>query len=111
MKFVALLSGGKDSVYCIEKCLKYGHELLCVANLHPPPEASRNGDEINRCVSDVVTCSASFISCSKCLHCFHCIDTAICINLLLLLPSQRKQSVLEYHLCEERYLVKLCYNH
>jgi diphthine-ammonia ligase len=47
MKFVALLSGGKDSVFCIEKCMEYGHELVCVANLYPPVDPDRNGDEIN----------------------------------------------------------------
>ena len=36
MRFVALLSGGKDSCYNIEKCIQHGHILECVANLHPP---------------------------------------------------------------------------
>jgi diphthamide synthase (EF-2-diphthine--ammonia ligase) len=49
MKFVALLSGGKDSVFSIEKCFEHGHELLCVANLYPPTDPDRSGDEINRC--------------------------------------------------------------
>jgi diphthine-ammonia ligase len=35
MKFVALVSGGKDSIYCIQQCLKYGHELIAIANLTP----------------------------------------------------------------------------
>ena len=35
MKFVALLSGGKDSCYNILKCNSYGHELVCLANLAP----------------------------------------------------------------------------
>lgn len=47
MKFVALLSGGKDSVYSIEKCLDNSHELVCVANLYPPTDPGRKGDEIN----------------------------------------------------------------
>lgn len=38
MKFVALVSGGKDSVFNLGKCLAYGHELLCLANLYPPHE-------------------------------------------------------------------------
>ena len=42
MKFVALLSGGKDSCYNIMKCLSYGHEIVCVANLCP-----LNDQEIN----------------------------------------------------------------
>eukprot|EP00755_Sulcionema_specki_P016322 Sspe_Gene.10274::Locus_3432_Transcript_1_1_Confidence_1.000_Length_2418::g.10274::m.10274/K06927/DPH6; diphthine-ammonia ligase len=35
MKFVALISGGKDSIYSIYKCLQHGHELVCLANLYP----------------------------------------------------------------------------
>ena len=39
MKFVALLSGGKDSCYTIQKALlSYGHELVCLANLSPPSD-------------------------------------------------------------------------
>ena len=38
MKFVALLSGGKDSCYNVVKCQEYGHELVCVANLLPPTD-------------------------------------------------------------------------
>ena len=36
MKFVALVSGGKDSVYSIIKCQQYGHDLVVLANLMPP---------------------------------------------------------------------------
>ncbi len=36
MKFVGLISGGKDSIFNLIKCTAYGHELVCVANLHPP---------------------------------------------------------------------------
>jgi diphthine-ammonia ligase len=36
MKFVGLLSGGKDSCYNIMKCLDYGHELVCLGNLCSP---------------------------------------------------------------------------
>lgn len=35
MKFVALVSGGKDSCYNILHCLKQGHELVAFANLYP----------------------------------------------------------------------------
>ncbi|GAV55285.1 hypothetical protein ZYGR_0AS06090 [Zygosaccharomyces rouxii] len=35
MKFVALISGGKDSCFNIVHCLKQGHELVALANLHP----------------------------------------------------------------------------
>jgi len=34
MKFVGLISGGKDSVYNMMEAVAYGHELVCVANLH-----------------------------------------------------------------------------
>lgn len=36
MKFVGLISGGKDSIFNLLKCVAYGHEFVCVANLHPP---------------------------------------------------------------------------
>ena len=36
MKFVALLSGGKDSCFNIFKSVEHGHELICLANLCPP---------------------------------------------------------------------------
>lgn len=35
MKFVALVSGGKDSCFNILHCLKQGHELIALANLYP----------------------------------------------------------------------------
>jgi diphthine-ammonia ligase len=35
MKFVGLISGGKDSIFSIQKCLGEGHQLVCVANLKP----------------------------------------------------------------------------
>ena len=36
MKFVGLISGGKDSIFNLLQCAAYGHDLICVANLHPP---------------------------------------------------------------------------
>lgn len=35
MKFIALVSGGKDSCFNILHCLNAGHELVAMANLHP----------------------------------------------------------------------------
>lgn len=35
MKFVALVSGGKDSCFNILHCLAQNHELVCMANLKP----------------------------------------------------------------------------
>lgn len=45
MKFVALLSGGKDSCYAAMLAVDAGHELTCLANLYPG--RGDNGDEIN----------------------------------------------------------------
>ena len=35
MKVVGLVSGGKDSLFSLAKCLQHGHEIVCVANLCP----------------------------------------------------------------------------
>jgi len=35
MKVVALISGGKDSTFNALKCVAYGHEIVCLANLKP----------------------------------------------------------------------------
>lgn len=45
MKFVALVSGGKDSCFNILHCLSNGHELIALANLHP--RLSATSDEID----------------------------------------------------------------
>lgn len=44
MKFVALISGGKDSNYNILHCLKQDHELIAFANLHPENEDEQELD-------------------------------------------------------------------
>lgn len=36
MKVVALVSGGKDSVFNMMECVKNGHEIVALANLQPP---------------------------------------------------------------------------
>lgn len=36
MKFLALISGGKDSIFNILKCIENGHELVALGNLYPP---------------------------------------------------------------------------
>ena len=36
MKVVALVSGGKDSTYNMLHCIVQGHEIVAMANLHPP---------------------------------------------------------------------------
>ena len=35
MRVVALISGGKDSCYCMSKCIEHGHEIVALANLCP----------------------------------------------------------------------------
>jgi diphthine-ammonia ligase len=35
MKYVALLSGGKDSCYNLVHCAQNGHELIAAASLRP----------------------------------------------------------------------------
>lgn len=40
MKFIGLLSGGKDSCITIQECKLHGHELVCLANLYPPNEVN-----------------------------------------------------------------------
>jgi diphthine-ammonia ligase len=44
MKYLALLSGGKDSCYNVLKAEQEGHTLVCLANLCPPEGA---GEEMN----------------------------------------------------------------
>lgn len=44
MKFVALISGGKDSFFNILQCKLNGHQLVALANLHP---ADKRNDEID----------------------------------------------------------------
>ncbi|KAK4546057.1 hypothetical protein LTR36_002194 [Oleoguttula mirabilis] len=36
LKVVALISGGKDSLFSILHCLANGHDVVALANLHPP---------------------------------------------------------------------------
>ena len=43
MKVVALVSGGKDSTLNMLKCLQYGHQIICIANLRP----SEGEDELD----------------------------------------------------------------
>lgn len=57
MKFVALISGGKDSTYNIMCCKKDGHELVCLANLYP-----KIGGEIDSYMYQCVGCEAIPVS-------------------------------------------------
>ena len=36
MKVIGLVSGGKDSCYNMMECVKYGHQIIVLANLMPP---------------------------------------------------------------------------
>ncbi|EZF76649.1 hypothetical protein H105_02005 [Trichophyton soudanense CBS 452.61] len=37
LNVIALISGGKDSLYTILHCMKNGHRVVALANLYPPP--------------------------------------------------------------------------
>ncbi|KAL4902261.1 hypothetical protein BDW74DRAFT_181105 [Aspergillus multicolor] len=37
LNVIALISGGKDSLYSILHCIRNGHKVVALANLHPPP--------------------------------------------------------------------------
>ncbi|EXJ96079.1 hypothetical protein A1O1_01205 [Capronia coronata CBS 617.96] len=46
LNVIALISGGKDSLYSILHCLENGHKVVALANLYPPPRPasqSQNG--------------------------------------------------------------------
>lgn len=47
MKVVALVSGGKDSCYAMMECVRYGHEVVCLAHLHPALELTPEQSEID----------------------------------------------------------------
>jgi len=42
MKVCALISGGKDSFYSIIECTRLGHQVVALANLHPPRDGGDN---------------------------------------------------------------------
>jgi diphthine-ammonia ligase len=39
---VLLFSGGKDSTYNMIQCVRNGHELVALANLHPKKDIGKN---------------------------------------------------------------------
>eukprot|EP00750_Incisomonas_marina_P014731 INCI17830.1.p1 GENE.INCI17830.1~~INCI17830.1.p1 ORF type:complete len:953 (+),score=139.74 INCI17830.1:139-2859(+) len=41
---VALVSGGKDSIYAMMEAMRIGHTIVCVANLHPADENDEDVD-------------------------------------------------------------------
>ncbi|KAI9671990.1 MAG: hypothetical protein M1829_004534 [Trizodia sp. TS-e1964] len=40
LNVIALVSGGKDSFFCLHHCLAHGHRIVALANLHPPVGAA-----------------------------------------------------------------------
>ncbi|XP_043190210.1 diphthine--ammonia ligase-like isoform X1 [Amphibalanus amphitrite] len=44
MRVVALVSGGKDSCYNMIQCVREGHAVVALANLHPPQSANDEMD-------------------------------------------------------------------
>ncbi|KAI5180483.1 diphthine-ammonia ligase [Nematocida sp. AWRm80] len=38
MKFIGLISGGKDSIFNITRCIEEGHELVCLLNMRMPTD-------------------------------------------------------------------------
>ncbi|KAI9753283.1 MAG: hypothetical protein M1815_006278 [Lichina confinis] len=43
-KVVALISGGKDSLFSLLHCLRHGHDVIALANLHPPLSTAGSGE-------------------------------------------------------------------
>ena len=54
MKFVGLISGGKDSAFNIMKCIENGHELVCLANLYPVEKKELNSYMYQSVGSEVI---------------------------------------------------------
>jgi uncharacterized protein (TIGR00290 family) len=44
LKFIALISGGKDSIYSILHCLENGHKVVALGNLYPSPPNPKTCD-------------------------------------------------------------------
>ncbi|KAJ5579770.1 uncharacterized protein N7459_005755 [Penicillium hispanicum] len=40
LNVIALISGGKDSLYSLLHCIRNGHKVVALANLHPEPRSS-----------------------------------------------------------------------
>jgi diphthine-ammonia ligase len=45
MKVLALVSGGKDSIFAAMEAVKYGHNIVCIGNLYPDLQISQNSEE------------------------------------------------------------------
>lgn len=44
---VALISGGKDSLFSMLHCLANGHDIVALANLHPPESEGNDHDDLD----------------------------------------------------------------
>jgi len=47
LKVIALISGGKDSLFSILHCLANGYEVVALANLYPQEQAHDGGEDID----------------------------------------------------------------
>ncbi|KAJ5721331.1 uncharacterized protein N7483_009265 [Penicillium malachiteum] len=47
LNVIALISGGKDSFYSILHCIRNGHKVIALANLHPEPKTTEKNIEQN----------------------------------------------------------------
>ena len=54
MKFVGIISGGKDSILAIHLCVEQGHELVGLANLYPPDKSSELDSYMYQCAGTEV---------------------------------------------------------
>lgn len=54
MKFVALVSGGKDSIYSILECIRNGHELVACVHLGAPESTDEESYMYQTAASEVV---------------------------------------------------------
>ncbi|KAL3936170.1 MAG: hypothetical protein SGBAC_008452 [Bacillariaceae sp.] len=54
MKFIALVSGGKDSIYSILQCIRNGHELVAAVHLGAPESTDEESYMYQTAASEVV---------------------------------------------------------
>lgn len=48
LNVIALVSGGKDSLYSLLHCIRNGHNVVALANLHPAPRQNNTHDHAQR---------------------------------------------------------------
>jgi diphthine-ammonia ligase len=54
MKFIGVISGGKDSILAIHLLVEEGHELVCLANLYPADRVSELDSYMYQCAGTEV---------------------------------------------------------